>query len=101
MYRESIPDDRGMLFIFSRRKPLSFWMRNTLVPLSIAFISDDGRILEIRHMRPKDESSTQSTHEVRYALEVPRGWFDRAGAEVGDTIPDFQRRVAPFLGRVR
>jgi len=101
MYREMLPDDRGMLFIFPFRERQSFWMRNTLIPLSIAFISDDGRILEIRSMRPKDESSTRSRYEVRYALEVADGWFERAGVGVGYKLPSFEERVEAFLGSVR
>jgi uncharacterized membrane protein (UPF0127 family) len=86
MNRKTLDDGKGMLFIFERDEILSFWMKNTLVPLSIAFIAKDGRILEIRDMRPLDQSSVRSSRSARYALEAPRGWFSRAGIAVGDTL---------------
>jgi uncharacterized membrane protein (UPF0127 family) len=84
MNRKSLADGRGMLFIFDRDQILPFWMKNTLIPLSIAFISADGRILEIRDLRPLDETTVRSSRSARYALEVPQGWFSRAGIKVGD-----------------
>jgi uncharacterized membrane protein (UPF0127 family) len=86
MYRESLDDGQGMLFVFDRDKPASFWMKNTFVPLSIAYINSDGTILEIHDMRPEDLSLVRSSRSVRYALEVPRGWFDRAGIGPGDRV---------------
>jgi len=86
MHRTSLPDGEGMLFVFDRDQRLSFWMKNTLVPLSIAFITSDGRITEIRDMRPLDLTPVVSTRSVRYALEVPQGWFDRAGVRLGDVV---------------
>jgi uncharacterized membrane protein (UPF0127 family) len=85
MFRKNLPDGEGMLFIFERDEPLSFWMKNTLIPLSIAFIASNGRIIEIKNMQPHDLSSVKSSRSVRYALEVPQGWFDRAGVRPGDT----------------
>jgi uncharacterized membrane protein (UPF0127 family) len=86
MYRTSLADGEGMLFVFERDQILSFWMKDTLIPLSIAFINYDGRILEIRDMKPRDLSSVNSNRSVRYALEVPQGWFERAGIRVGDRL---------------
>jgi uncharacterized membrane protein (UPF0127 family) len=86
MFRKSLADGRGMLFVFDRDQIMSFWMRNTQIPLSIAYIRSDGGILEIRNMRPLDESLVQSSRSVRYALEVPQGWFDRAGVKAGDRL---------------
>jgi uncharacterized membrane protein (UPF0127 family) len=86
MGRKSLKDGRGMLFIFDRDQILSFWMKNTLIPLSIAFITRDGRILEIRDMNPLDETAVRSVRSGRYALEVPQGWFGRAGIKAGDTV---------------
>jgi uncharacterized membrane protein (UPF0127 family) len=86
MYRKALADGKGMLFIFNRDEVLSFWMKDTLIPLSIAFITYDGRILEIRDMYPGDLRSIQSSRSVRYALEVPRGWFARAGVSAGDRL---------------
>jgi uncharacterized membrane protein (UPF0127 family) len=86
MGRKSLADGKGMLFIFERDETLSFWMKDTLIPLSIAFIASDGRIMEIRDMRPRDLSAVQSSRSVRYALEVPQGWFARAGIAPGDIV---------------
>jgi uncharacterized membrane protein (UPF0127 family) len=86
MNRTALEDGNGMLFVFDRDQIMSFWMKNTLIPLSIAFISSEGRILEIHDMEPLDLSSTRSTRSARYALEVPRGWFSRAGISVGDRL---------------
>ena len=86
MHREKLNDGEGMLFVFERDQQLSFWMKNTLIPLSIAFITSDGRITEIKDMQPHDLTSVQSSRSVRYALEVPQGWFGRAGINPGDTV---------------
>jgi uncharacterized membrane protein (UPF0127 family) len=86
MYRESLEDGRGMLFVFDRDKLASFWMKNTIVPLSIAYINSDGSILEIHDMRPGDLTPIRSSRSIRYALEVPQGWFGRAGIGPGDRV---------------
>jgi len=86
MFRKSLADGRGMLFVFDREQILSFWMRNTLIPLSIAYIRSDGSILEIKDMIPLDENTVSSSRSVRYALEAPQGWFDRAGVKAGDRL---------------
>ena len=86
MYRKRIKDGEAMLFIFERDEMLSFWMKNTLVPLSIAYISYDGRILEIYDMEPENLNPIRSSRSVRYALEVPQGWFGRAGIGIGDRL---------------
>ena len=86
MYRKKVKDGEGMLFIFQNDQILSFWMKNTLVPLSIAYISYDGRIFEIYDMQPGNLDPVRSSRSVRYALEVPQGWFKRAGIGVGDRL---------------
>jgi uncharacterized membrane protein (UPF0127 family) len=86
MHRKSLEDGKGMLFIFDRDQIMSFWMKNTLIPLSIAFIASDGRILEIKDMEPLILSAVQSSRSERYALEVPQGWFSRAGINIGDIL---------------
>jgi uncharacterized membrane protein (UPF0127 family) len=86
MKRKSLDDGKGMLFIFDRDDILSFWMKDTLIPLSIAFISADGRILEIYDMEARNLTTVRSSRSARFALEVPQGWFDRAGIGVGDRI---------------
>jgi len=86
MNRDSIGEFEGMLFIFPRDQHLSFWMKNTTIPLSIAFLSSDGIIKSIHDMRPLSERSVESGYAVRYALELPQGGFERSGVFVGDTI---------------
>jgi len=86
MYRKELPDGEGMLFVYTRDDILSFWMRNTYIPLSIAYIASDGRIIDIRNMFPLDENTVTSTRSVRYALEVPQGWFSRSGVKEGDIV---------------
>jgi len=86
MYRKELPDGKGMLFVFEYDHVLSFWMKNTYIPLSIAFIAHDGKIIDIKDMYPHDTTSVLSSRSARYALEVPRGWFSRAGVREGDTV---------------
>ena len=86
MFRKKIPDGTGMLFIFEEDKVLHFWMKNTPSPLSIAYIDYKGVIKDILDMKPYDLRDISSSGYVRYALEVPQGWFGRAGVKVGDTL---------------
>ena len=86
MNRKNIPDGTGMLFIFEHEQLLSFWMKNTPHPLSIAFIDARGKIRNIFDMKPFSLSSTESTVSCRYALEVPQGWFKKNGITEGDSI---------------
>jgi uncharacterized membrane protein (UPF0127 family) len=84
--RQRVGDGEGMLFVMSRPDYLSFWMRGTAVPLSIAFLADDGTILEIHDMEPFSEQLVRSGTPVRMALEVPQGWFGRRGVGVGSAV---------------
>lgn len=86
MERKKIPDGTGMLFIFEFDQKLSFWMKNTPHPLSIAYIDSNGIIREIYDMTPFSLSSIESTVSVRYALEVPQGWFLKNNITPGDKI---------------
>lgn len=86
MYRDSLSDTMGMLFIFEWQQPLIFWMKNTRIPLSIAFINEEGEIVDIQDMKPMDLSLYASAYPARFALEVNRGWFDRHGIRVGDRV---------------
>ena len=86
MYRKNLADGEGMLFVFEKDELLSFWMKNTLIPLSIAFISSEGRIMEIHDMEPGNLDPVHSGRSVRYALEVPQGWFSRVNLQVGDKL---------------
>ena len=92
MERTELAENAGMLFVFDREEPRSFWMRNTLVPLSIAYIASDGRIVDIQDMQPLDETSHPSAEPAQYALEVNQGFFAERGIEVGDVveIPDLR-----------
>jgi uncharacterized membrane protein (UPF0127 family) len=78
MWRTNMPDGEGMLFVFSDATPRAFYMRNTLVPLSLAYIDPDGVIQEIHDLQPRNETSVPSKSEnIQYVLEVPQGWFTR------------------------
>ena len=90
MFRESMPADHGMLFAYGKPDTRSFWMKNTPIPLSIAFISEVGEILQIEEMKPHDERGTLSKAKVRYALEMNQGWFERSGVEIGSRIANFE-----------
>jgi len=93
MFRDSLPDDHGMLFVFEEPKTASFWMRNTKIPLSIAYIDSAGKILEIASLKPLDETPVASASgEVAFALEVNEGWFKRNGVSPGTTISGIPRR---------
>ncbi len=86
MFRFSLQPDHGMLFIFDTPQPLAFWMRNTYVPLSIAFIAADGRILNIEDMVPRTDDSHPSLGMALYALEMKKGWFADRGIKAGDRV---------------
>jgi uncharacterized membrane protein (UPF0127 family) len=86
MFRTSLEDGKGMLFIFDRDERLSFWMKNTRIPLSLAYISSDGTIRQIVELEPESLASVQAERSVRYALEVPKLWFSRVGVVVGDRV---------------
>ena len=85
MFRKSMPEDQGMLFIFDRPKQMSFWMRNTHLPLDIGFFTADGVLREIYPLYPHDENSRKSIRfDLVYALETNQGWFERHGLKPGD-----------------
>lgn len=86
MYREELQEDHGMLFVYDEEKILSFWMKNTPIPLSIAFISKEGVIVDIQDMEPLTTTSHRSKKPAKFALEVRRGWFKKRGIEIGDTV---------------
>lgn len=86
MFRKELKERHGMLFIFPYDQKLSFWMKNTPLPLSIAFISKDGTIKEILDMTPFSEKPVPSTYSVRYALEVNKGEFQKLGIKPGDKV---------------
>lgn len=86
MHRKELAPNHGMLFVFEQPNVQCFWMRNTLLPLSIAFISDDGTITNIADMQPMTENSHCSTAPVRYTLEMEQGWFAKRGITAGKKI---------------
>ncbi|MDR2924402.1 MAG: DUF192 domain-containing protein [Azoarcus sp.] len=86
MYRSHLPPDQGMLFVYSSPIRLCMWMKNTLIPLSVAFLDEDGRILNIEDMSPQSEESHCAAKAVRFALEMNRGWFVAHGIKPGDRI---------------
>ena len=94
MHRESLPDDRGMLFIFPEERVLTFWMKDTHIPLSIAFAREDGTIVRIADLEPHSERPVSSRSPARYALEMNRGWFARNGVFEGDAIRRIPRPEA-------
>lgn len=91
MYRRSMGVNEGMLFIYDNPQIRCFWMRNTLLPLTIAFIADDGSIVNLKDMQPETENSHCAAKPVRYALEMNQGWFEKRGLK-----PGFKLRGIPL-----
>jgi uncharacterized protein len=91
MFRKEMPDNVGMLFIFESATPQCFWMKNTLIPLSIAFVGDDGTIVNLDRMKPQTLDPHCSTKPVRFVLEMNDGWFEKRGIKPGAKL-----RGAPF-----
>ena len=86
MNRESLPDDSGMIFVWDRSKVQCMWMKNTSIPLSVAYIEDTGEIIDIYDMVPLSRKPVCSKKPVLYALEVNKGWFKKNGFHVGNFI---------------
>ena len=86
MNRFSLRPDYGMLFVFARSEPLGFWMKNTFVPLSIAYIDSKGVIVNIVDMKPHDEIAHPSAGPAMFALEMKQGWFKAQGIVAGDRV---------------
>ena len=91
MHRFSLQRDHGMLFVFKELQPLSFWMKNTYVPLSIAFIDGEGRIVNIEDMAPQTETTHPSRGLALYALEMKKGWFAERGIAAGAVVQGLDR----------
>jgi len=83
MYRREMAQHEGMLFVFDTAAPQCFWMKDTLLPLSIAFLADDGTVVNIDEMRPQTLDSHCSAKPVRYVLEMNQGWFAKRGIGPG------------------
>jgi len=86
MFRERLGKDEGMLFVYEREEILSFWMKNTQIPLSIAFIDKNGKIVDIQDMEPFSLKIHISPRPAKYALEMNQGWFKRNGIAAGEVI---------------
>ena len=92
MFRDALDKDHGMLFIYPQEQNLSFWMKNTKLPLSIAFINPDEIITQIDSMAPYSLMSHTSKEKVKYALEMEQGWFRENGITVGSKV-DFPPEI--------
>ena len=86
MFRASMPQNAGMLFIFDEAGAQCMWMKNTLIPLSVAFIDEKGAITNVEDMKPQTEDSHCASRPARYALEMNRGWFAAHGIKPGSRI---------------
>ncbi|MFN2348674.1 MAG: DUF192 domain-containing protein [Thioalkalivibrio sp.] len=91
MYRESLPKDHGMLFVWPEPARYAMWMHNTPLPLSVAFIDADGRIVNIARMEPHTTKIHEASEDVIYALEMKQGWFQRRGIGAGDRVSGLPR----------
>ena len=91
MFRQAMPVNEGMLFAFEAPSQQCFWMKNTLLPLSIAFLADDGSIVNIEDMKPQTLDSHCSAKPVRFVLEMNQGWFAKRGLKAGSKL-----QGAPF-----
>ncbi len=90
MFRKSLAEGKGMLFVFESDQKMAFWMKNTSIPLSLAYIGSDGTIFQIIDLVPFSEDPQLSQRSIRYALEVPQGWFAKVGIDVGDRFEIFK-----------
>jgi uncharacterized membrane protein (UPF0127 family) len=86
MFRREMPKGEGMLFIFEEATPQCFWMKNTFLPLTAAFVADDGTIVNLEDMKPQTMDSHCSTQPVRYVLEMNQGWFAKKGIKAGSKL---------------
>jgi uncharacterized membrane protein (UPF0127 family) len=86
MFRKEMPQHEGMLFIFEQPSRMCFWMKNTVLPLTAAFIADDGSIVNLENMKPQTTDSHCSAKPVRYVLEMNQGWFAKKGIKPGTKI---------------
>ena len=83
MFRKEMPQPEGMLFVFEQASMQCFWMKNTLLPLTAAFVADNGEIVNLADMKPQTEAPHCSAKPVRYVLEMNQGWFAKKGIKAG------------------
>ncbi len=93
MYRDSLGADSGMLFVYPDEAERRFWMKDTRIPLSIAYLDSGGRILKIADLKPLDETGVPSVRPARYALEVNQGWFAKNGIKEGMLVEGVKSAV--------
>ncbi len=86
MHRTEMPQHEGMLFVFQQPATQCFWMKNTLLPLTAAFVADDGTIVNLVDMKPQTTDSHCSTQPVRFVLEMHQGWFAKKGVKAGSRL---------------
>ncbi|MDL9998136.1 DUF192 domain-containing protein [Variovorax sp. J22P240] len=86
MFRKEMPQAEGMIFVFEQPATQCFWMKNTLLPLTAAFVADDGRIVNLVDMKPMSEDSHCSKEPVRFVLEMNQGWFARKNIKEGSRL---------------
>lgn len=92
MHRAEMPVQEGMLFVFEAPAVQCFWMKNTLLPLTAAFVADDGRIVNLADMKPQTTDSHCSSEPVRYVLEMNQGWFAKRGIAAGSRLGGLSKR---------
>lgn len=95
MFRKNMPAQQGMLFVFPFRAQHCMWMKNTLLPLAVAFMDDEGRIINIEEMAPQTETNHCASRPARYALEMNRNWFKQRGLAPGTRIEGLERAPDP------
>ena len=95
MNRKSMAQQRGMLFVFPQANTHCMWMRNTLVPLSVAFLDEDGAIINIEDMQPQTENNHCARRPARYALEMNLGWFAQRGLKPGTRLGGIEKAPRP------
>ena len=92
MFRREMPAQEGMLFVFEEPGTQCFWMKNTLLPLTAAFVADDGRVVNLADMQPQTTESHCSEEPVRYVLEMNQGWFAKRGLKAGIQLGGFKQQ---------
>jgi len=91
MHRRMLPENRGMLFVFTATAHHAMWMMNTYIPLSVAFIDERGVIINIEDMKPHTQDTHPAAKPAKYALEMNQGWFGKRGIKPGATVDGIER----------
>ena len=95
MYRRNMPANQGMLFVFTNADRHCMWMRNTFMPLSVAFLDEEGRIINVEDMQPQTENNHCAARPARFALEMNLGWFSGKGLKPGVRIGGIEKSPRP------